>query len=132
MFIFRIFFPSVLSYRSSYQNYSIEKGVFKNFTKFKGKHLCQSLFFNKVAGLRPATPFFMSLFWWLLLHLSVSEDLQPKDRYMYSGISIKRTLYKADISLKRTVYLGMDGFTVKLLRKNLYKAERRTLFSCLK
>ena len=22
------------------------------FTKFKGKHLCQSLFFNKVAGLR--------------------------------------------------------------------------------
>ena len=24
-------------------------------TKFIGKHLCQSLFFNKVAGLRPAT-----------------------------------------------------------------------------
>ena len=23
--------------------------------KFTGKHLCQSLFFNKVAGLRPAT-----------------------------------------------------------------------------
>ena len=27
---------------------------FKNFTKFAGKHLCQSLFFNKVAG-RPTT-----------------------------------------------------------------------------
>ena len=26
------------------------KGVLRNFTKFKGKHLCQSLFFNKVAG----------------------------------------------------------------------------------
>ena len=26
-----------------------------NFAKFTGKHLCQSLFFNKVAGLRPAT-----------------------------------------------------------------------------
>ena len=25
----------------------------RNFTKFTGKHLCQSLFFNKVAGLRP-------------------------------------------------------------------------------
>ena len=25
-----------------------------NFAKFTGKHLCQSLFFNKVAGLRPA------------------------------------------------------------------------------
>ena len=27
----------------------------RNFTKFTGKQLCQSLFFNKVAGLRPAT-----------------------------------------------------------------------------
>ena len=25
------------------------------FAKFTGKHLCQSLFFNKVAGLKPAT-----------------------------------------------------------------------------
>ena len=25
--------------------------VLRNFTKFTGKHLCQSLFFNKVAGL---------------------------------------------------------------------------------
>ena len=32
----------------------MEKGVLINFTKFTGKHLCQSLFFNKVAGLRPA------------------------------------------------------------------------------
>ena len=32
-----------------------KKGALKNFTKFTGKHLCQSLFFNKVAGLRRAT-----------------------------------------------------------------------------
>ena len=33
-----------------------EKKVFlKNFTKFVGKHLCQSLVFNKIAGPRPAT-----------------------------------------------------------------------------
>ena len=31
------------------------KNVLKNFAKFKVKHLCQSLFFNKVAGLRSAT-----------------------------------------------------------------------------
>ena len=31
-----------------------KKGVLKNFTKFKRKHLYQSLSFNKVAGLRPA------------------------------------------------------------------------------
>ena len=33
----------------------MEKGVLRNFSKFTGKHLCQSLFFNKVAGLGPAT-----------------------------------------------------------------------------
>ena len=27
-----------------------EKGVLRNFAKFTGKHLCQSLSFNKVAG----------------------------------------------------------------------------------
>ena len=29
-----------------------KKVVLRNFEKFTGKHLCQSLFFNKVAGLR--------------------------------------------------------------------------------
>ena len=29
-----------------------EKVILKNFVKFTGKHLCQSLFLNKVAGLR--------------------------------------------------------------------------------
>ena len=33
----------------------MKKGVLKNFAKIVGKHLCQSLFFKKVAGLRPAT-----------------------------------------------------------------------------
>ena len=28
-----------------------KKGFLKNFAKFTGKHLCQGLFFNKVAGL---------------------------------------------------------------------------------
>ena len=28
----------------------MKKGVLKNLAKFTGKHLCQSLFFNKVAG----------------------------------------------------------------------------------
>ena len=33
----------------------LSKGVLKNSSKITGKHLWQSLFFNKVAGLRPAT-----------------------------------------------------------------------------
>ena len=34
--------------RGSQQRCSIKKGVLKNFTKFTGKRLCQSIFFNKV------------------------------------------------------------------------------------
>ena len=33
----------------------MKKGVFYKLHKFTGKHLCQSLFFNKFAGLRAAT-----------------------------------------------------------------------------
>ena len=32
-----------------------KKGVLRNFAKLTGKHLCLSLFFNKVTGLRSAT-----------------------------------------------------------------------------
>ena len=42
-------------FRSSHQRCSVRKGVRRNFTKFTGKHLCQSLFFDKVAGMRSAT-----------------------------------------------------------------------------
>ena len=36
--------------RSSRPDVFCENGVLRNFAKFTGKHLCQSLFFNKVAG----------------------------------------------------------------------------------
>ena len=43
--------------RTNHQKCSIRKAVLENFAKFTGKHRCQSLSFNKVAGLRsqPAT-----------------------------------------------------------------------------
>ena len=36
------------------QDLFYKRGALKNFAKFAGKHLCRSLFFNKVAGLRHA------------------------------------------------------------------------------
>ena len=33
----------------------MKRGVLRNFTKSTGKYLCPRLFFNRVAGLRPAT-----------------------------------------------------------------------------
>ena len=74
--------------RSSHPEMFCKNRVLRNLTTFTGKHLCQSLFFNKVAGLRPATllkkrlwgkcfpvnfvkslrtPFLIEHSWWLLL-----------------------------------------------------------------
>ena len=39
---------------SSHQRYFMKECVLRNFSKFTEKHLCQSLFLNKVAGLRSA------------------------------------------------------------------------------
>ena len=41
--------------RSSHQRCSARKGVLRNFSKFTRKHLCQVLFYKKVAGPEPAT-----------------------------------------------------------------------------
>ena len=75
-------------FRSSRLEVFCKKVVLKNFAKFAGKHLCRSLFFNKISGLRPATllktrvwhrcflvnfakflrtPFLTERLWWLLL-----------------------------------------------------------------
>ena len=74
-------------YRSSRPEVFCKKDVLRSFTKFTGKHPCQSLLFNKVVG-RPATLlkrrfwhrsfplnfvkflkllFFIEHLWWLLL-----------------------------------------------------------------
>ena len=75
--------------QSQYEGKQSSRGVLRNFTKFTGKHVCQSLFFNKVAGLGPPTllkkklwhirvpvnfvkflrtPFYTEYLWWLLLY----------------------------------------------------------------
>ena len=41
--------------RSSRPDVFCKKGVLRKFVKFTGKHFRQSLFFNKVVGLRAAT-----------------------------------------------------------------------------
>ena len=50
--------------RSSRPDVFCKEGVLKIFTKFTGKHLCQSLFFNKFTGLRPETCNFIKKIIW--------------------------------------------------------------------
>ena len=74
------------SYRSSRPGMFCKKGALRNFAKFTGKHLCQSLFLNKVEKrdsgvfLFPAnfakflrTPFLTEHLRWLLLFISYQE-----------------------------------------------------------
>ena len=42
-------------FRSSRPEVFCKKGILRNFAKITEKHLSQSFFFNKVAGIRPAT-----------------------------------------------------------------------------
>ena len=54
--ILQIYIPEesacTLNSRSSLLEVFCKKGVLKNFSNFAGKHLCQSVFFNKVSGPR--------------------------------------------------------------------------------
>ena len=61
--------------RSSHQRCSVRKGVLRNFAKFTGKHLCQSLFFNKVSGSGPATLFKKRL-WYMCFPVNFAKFLR--------------------------------------------------------
>ena len=54
---FKEFHNSCRTARSSHQRCSIIKGVLRNFAKFTGKHLCQSLFFKRLPPLQKVTFF---------------------------------------------------------------------------
>ena len=100
-------------YRSSRLEVFCRKGVLRNFAKFTGKHLCQKLFFNKVAGLRPSTllkkglwdrcfpvnfvkflrtPFFTEHLRWLLLYLIDLFMTLLHDHKIYCIYNIAYTL----------------------------------------
>ena len=66
--------------KRSHQRSSIRKVVLENFAKFIGEHLCQAIFFNKVAYRRPATLFEKKILMWLF---SCEFYEISKSKYVY-------------------------------------------------
>ena len=84
----------VFTCRSSHQRCSVKIGVLRNFAKVTGKHLCQSLFFNKVAGLRSANLLKMSL-WHRYFPVNFAKFLRTlflTDHLWWPFLQIFRTL----------------------------------------
>ena len=90
--------------RSSRPDVLCESGVLRNFTKFSGKHLCQSPFFNKVADLTLfkketlaqvlsckfceifKNTFFIKHHWWLLLFFFSDISVLPLFKFRIFNI----------------------------------------------
>ena len=104
-------------FKSSCPDVFYKKGVPRNFVKFTGKHLCQSFFLNKVAGLRPATllkkrfchrcflvnfskflntPFLTEHLYWLLLKVKITGIAQSENS-VYNSIYATQLLHQQKI-----------------------------------
>ena len=96
-----------------------KKGLLKTFAKFTGKHLCQSLFFNKVAGLRSATLLKMRLwyrcfpvnfakFWRTPFLQNTSGRLLPDEQILRSYL-----VMKINRRVTRNAKFTWNGITLK-------------------
>ena len=102
-----------------------KKGVLKNFAKFTRKHMCRSLFFNKVAGLSNAaillkkrlqhwhfpvnfvkfwrTPFSIEHHWWLFLPIFMSRSFIFYEKSLFS---------RRKLELQRQILIGPNSQVV--------------------
>ena len=99
-----------------------EKGVLWNFTKFTGKHLCQGLFFNKVAGLTPAT-----LFKKRLWHRCFSVIFTKFLRTPFSQNTSKRQLLVFQVKQFER-YIGVVFSELWINRSLIFRSSRPEVF----
>ena len=87
-----------INFRSSRPEVFCRKGVLRNFAKFTGKHLCQSLFFNKVAGLRQVC---ISLMQIASMNVFLFHVITGKQCFLYKFIVTQR--FGATVMLLRSL-----------------------------
>ena len=96
------------SLRSSRPEVFDKKGVLRNFIKFTGKHLCQSLFFNRVAGLRPAflsKKTLVQVFSCKFCKISKNTVLTNTSKRMILEALVKYTYSQRNITIKGNSYM---------------------------
>ena len=86
----------------------MKQGALRNFTKFTGKHLCQSLFFNKVVGLR------LKLYN-IADHDTISVEIDSTD----DPLKILKEESESAIKLFRVhnIFVNLDKFQPTVLHK---------------
>ena len=83
----------------------MKKGVLGNFAKSRGKHVCQSLFLNKVAGLNEAlAQVFSCEFWKISKNTFSTEHIETTA----SGALVPRKWYLATIYNRRVNTLFLN------------------------
>ena len=137
---------SATTSRSSHRRCSVRNCVLRNFVKFTGKYLCQSLSFNKVAGLTQAynfikilrlwhsyfpvnftkfqtTPLLQNISGWLL-NCTLSELVFVFDSYIFSINKWReKEIERKSTSMKRL--MNTDKISI-LLRERI--KDRKTTF----
>ena len=93
--------------RSSHPKVFCKKGVLRNFVKFTGKYRRQGLFFNKVAGLRPATLLKKELW-----HSCIPVNFAKISKSTFSAEHLRATASVLTMSLNKLKHL-----TKRLLQK---------------
>ena len=80
-----------------------KKGVLKNFTKFTGKHLRQSLFFNKVPSLRLQLLIYAFILPKSHNSKSISQDVHLQNLKFQFRVTYKRVYTALKVALLRII-----------------------------
>ena len=107
-------------FRRSQLMRSVRKGVLRNFAKFKGKHLWQSLFFNKVAGCCSCFRSFSCLF---LLKISCLFHFNRKMKWKNEKILWRSwNIYFFDqVSICLTSKISKEIWQMVIWSENVFK-----------
>ena len=98
--------------RSSRPEVFCKKDILRNFAKFTGKHLCWSLFFDKVAGLGLRAPSFTEHLWFLLLY---EQNLYGKHTALLLNEKTEFKTINFKMVCKWTETLTFSGLTIMVI-----------------